>query len=162
MLAAGLLAAVLVSGCAESHPADPPHDGVNFSLSVRAATRDVGLPMYPGARLDEKNGKENNMAHVMAALGPHEFRLEAMRLISQDPPEKIVRFYRRALARYGRVVDCVRPENARAEICDKGETQADYVLKSGRADDQHSVEIERKDGKTEISLVYLHLKGLDN
>jgi hypothetical protein len=114
-----LLAAVtvlaLVSGCRIQ--VDKSKDGQDKNvkidtplggLHVRAgdtSAADVGLPAYPGAQIvPDKDGDKS--ADVHFGFGEWQFRVKAVHYETSDPQENVVAFYRKALGRYGDVIEC--------------------------------------------------------
>ncbi|HYL65455.1 MAG TPA: hypothetical protein VE077_22780, partial [Candidatus Methylomirabilis sp.] len=75
-------------------------------ISGQPTAKEVGLPVYPGARLhrDEKD----DSAGVKLGLwgGLFGFKVVVLKLESNDSQEKVAAFYKKALAKYGKVLDC--------------------------------------------------------
>ena len=81
-----------------------------FDISVHA-TSDVtpaaiGLPVYPGARLAVKHGDDDAAFDVGFAFGDTRLRMAGISYDSDDSPDRILEFYRRALSQYGDVLEC--------------------------------------------------------
>ena len=72
-----------------------------------ADVRDTGLPVYPGARRKEHgdDGNENN-AHVNISSGLFGLKVVAIEYLSDDPPEKLIDYYKDQLKKYGDVLEC--------------------------------------------------------
>jgi len=85
---------------------DIDQGGFGIVASKQASAKDVGLPMYPGAR--EHNDKSEDSPALKFGLwgGNSGFKLAVLKLESNDAPEKVAAFYRQALAKYGKVLDC--------------------------------------------------------
>jgi hypothetical protein len=94
---------------------------------------------------------------------------------SDDPPAKIVDFYRGKLKKYGKVLEChsqkhggdvnmhedSKDSNHGKELkCDENSGPI-TELKVGTEDDQHVVAIEPRDAgkRSTFALVYLHTRG---
>lgn len=86
---------------------------VQLHVSDKADSRDVGLPVYPGAKaLPEKDTDgDNNSAHILALAGDVGLKVAAVSYQSGDAPDKILAFYRTALAQYGKVTECAGDMN---------------------------------------------------
>src|SRR5258708_9017346 len=84
-------------------------DGAGITLSKQATPKEVGLPAYPGAKL-LKDEKEDSPSVQMGLWGStFGFKLAVMKMESNDTPDKIAEFYRKALAKYGTVLECPDP-----------------------------------------------------
>jgi hypothetical protein len=136
-----------------------------FILSQDATADDVGLPLYPGAR--RLKDTPNESSAVQLGLWGHSggFKLVVLKLESSDSPEKIAAFYRKALAKYGQVLDCSKPapkhesasggEGNALDCEDDQPTNGGIALKVGTKEKQHVVGVEPKGNHNEIALVYL-------
>jgi hypothetical protein len=88
---------------------------------------------------------------------------------STDAPEKVAAFYRKALAKYGTVLDCSNPTAASAATNDKSSKKltcedekpkpTEISLKAGSKDKQHAVTLEPNGTGTTFQLVYIEMKG---
>lgn len=75
--------------------------------TVNAAS--IGLPEYPSAR-PYKEPKADSAVDVGFTFGSFHFRLLAAKYISSASPNQVLDFYRKALSRYGDVLECERGE----------------------------------------------------
>ncbi|AXC11552.1 hypothetical protein ACPOL_2228 [Acidisarcina polymorpha] len=150
---------------------DTPLGGVHVNSNGTSAA-DVGLPVYPGAKLwSKKDG--DKPADIRVGFGEWQFRLKVVKYQSSDPAESILTFYKKALGRYGDVIAC----NGQAVVgtptmthegltCDESTNHpqvnmdATESLKAGSKHHQHIVGIEKHDGPgTVFSLVEIDLPG---
>src|SRR5260370_23998587 len=84
-------------------------DGAGVTFSKQATSKEVGLPVYPGAK-PHKDEKEDSPSVQMGIWGStFGFKLAVMKLESNAAPEKIAEFYKKALAKYGTVLNCSDP-----------------------------------------------------
>jgi len=156
------------------------------SLDVRSSVGDMhvgkdadaqkqGLPLYPGARL--KEDKDNNSVNFGLLTEAFGMKLMVAKYESDDPPAKIVDFYRGKLKKFGKVLEChAQKHDAGVEINDddkdskesgskelKCEQDSGPVveLKVGTEDNQHVVAIEPGDASkgSSFALVYVHTRG---
>jgi len=76
-------------------------DGAGVTFSKQASSKEVGLPVYPGAKphKDEKNDSPSVQMGIWGST--FGFKLAVMKLESNDAPEKVAEFYKKALAKYG-------------------------------------------------------------
>ena len=142
-------------------------------VSNEAAASDTGLPVYPGARLKEKDSNDDNKsANVNISGFGYSLKVVALQYESDDAPSKIVAFYDDQLKRYGNVLVChTHHLDVNADIKDfdqgdheltcQGSSGSNTELKVGTKENQHIVAIE-PDGKgSTFSLVYVHTHGKD-
>jgi len=148
-------------------------NSIGFIASKEASAKDVGLPLYPGARPHKDTSDESAAVRLGLWGGNSGFKLAVMKLESSDAPEKVAAFYRKALAKYGKVLDCSSSTKATSEktkgnstnelTCeddqpDKGE----LVLKAGTKQEQHVVGIKASGDLTLFQLVYVLARGSDS
>src|SRR5207253_11044803 len=83
--------------------------GAGIYFDAEASAKDVGLPIYPGAR-PHRDKDENQSSGKFGLWGnSFAFKLAVVTLDSNDSPQKVATFYKKALAKYGTVLDCVPP-----------------------------------------------------
>ena len=177
IVALGLLMAVLPLAGQDKQDKDKQDKkgsgkSVGFVLSSEATAKEVGLPIYPGAR-PHKDKSDDSSALQMGLWGASSgFKLVVLKLESDDSPEKVAAFYRKALTKYGQVLDC---SNASAESTDKAgsksssklECESDrpehggFTLKSGTKEKQHAVGIQPNAGHSLFQLVYVETPKSD-
>ena len=76
-------------------------------VSKDVDVRDLGLPVYPGARRKENGDDDHdNNAHVNISSGLFGLKVVAIEYLSDDPPEKIIAYYKDQLKKYGSVLEC--------------------------------------------------------
>jgi hypothetical protein len=79
------------------------------SLDVRTNAihgPDVGLPVYPGAVETGKHGNDSGSADIHMSFGNWRLNVKAIEYHSDDQEDKIVAFYKNAMAQYGDVLTC--------------------------------------------------------
>jgi len=148
---------------------DTPLGGVHVNTDSANAA-DFGLPAYPGSQVwSKKDGDKPADIHV--GFGDWQFRLKVVKYQSSDSPEKILAFYKKALGRYGDVIQCNgqtavgMPAITREGLtCDEDQNHhqvkmdLEQSLKAGSKRHQHIVGIEKNDGpETVFSLVEIDL-----
>jgi hypothetical protein len=142
-------------------------------VSNDADTSDVGLAIYPGARLKPKehNG-DSKSANVNISSFGFALKVVAMEYESDDPPAKIVDFYKDQLKKYGKVLECRTHDfdlnmnfhskdsskDSNELVCEQS-SGSKIELKAGRNDDQHIVAVETQGKGSSFSLVYVHTHG---
>jgi len=149
-----------------------PVGGIHVSKD--ADVRDVGLTVYPGARIKQKeaNGEEKS-ANVNISSGLFGLRVVAVEYESDDAPEKLVAYYKDQLKKYGNVLECHtsgsgesvdihsgKDDDSKELTCghDSGRT---IELKAGNRDNQHIVAVKPEDKGCSFALVYVNTHGKD-
>lgn len=142
-------------------------NGAGAFISQDASAKDVGLPLYPGSKpaLDKKSDSQSgNMGLWLGGTG---FQLVVVKMQTPDSPEKVAAYYRKALAKYGTVLDCTNPASQADEkhtpnalSCDDDKADAGGMLfKAGTKEVQHLVSVDQDGAGTIYSLVYLVAKS---
>jgi hypothetical protein len=78
-------------------------------LQVRTddvAVKDTGLTVYPGARQAPRSGHDDSQANVNIATAWFGVKVVALKYESDDSPEKILDYYKKDMAKYGKVLQC--------------------------------------------------------
>lgn len=167
----GLVAVVAVSLGVSACSADETDSkglGLQVKLTDQANAADVGLPEYPGAQPYKDPGESSSGANIGLSAGSFGFKVAALELASADGPQKIAAFYRKALSRYGAVLDCSdganssqRSDNQTDDLtCDPDDPDShDIVYKVGTNDNQRIVAIKSHGDGTRFSLVHVDTRG---
>jgi hypothetical protein len=137
------------------------------SLSVHKGANDpkeTGLALYPGAQV-KKDFEGEGSANVNISSPFLGVKVVALKYKSDDAPEKVLAFYRRDMARYGKVLDCsggftmrYRHQDQDAPVtCDDRGTGHEYTqeLKVGTENNQRIVAIKPSGSGSEFALVYV-------
>jgi hypothetical protein len=78
-----------------------PVGGIHVSKGVNP--EDVGVAVYPGATLKEKDNGEDKSANVNLSSFGYGLRVVALEYESKDSPDKVVAYYKDQLKKYGNV-----------------------------------------------------------
>jgi hypothetical protein len=154
----------------------------SLHVSKGADVRDVGLPVYPGARVKEKaeDGEEKS-ANVNISSGFFGLKVVAIEYESDDPPEKIISYYKEQLKKYGNVLECHTSKDTSASVdihegkddsdsddheskalkCSGDNTGKNVELKAGNEGNQHLVSIKPEGKGTDFGLAYVRTHGKD-
>lgn len=147
-------------------------DGAGITFSKQATAKDVGLPTYPGSKA-HKDEKEDSPSVQMGLWGgAFGFKLAVMKMESNDAPEKIAEFYKKALAKYGTVLNCSdtsktasgkdKDESSNKLTCDDDKPEkGGLVFKVGTKEKQHVVGIQPNGTGSLFQLVYVEARGDD-
>jgi len=179
-LGLAILATTFVLGCSvnvkkEANGEDKqvdintPVGGIHVSKGVDPA--EVGLAVYPGARLKEKDaGGDSKSANVNISGFGYGVRVVALEYESDDPPAKLVAFYKDQLKKYGDVLVCHTThldvntdlkdsdQGSHALTCE-GSSGNNIELKVGTRENQHIVAVEPEGKGSSFSLVYVRTHG---
>jgi hypothetical protein len=145
-------------------------------VSKQADVSDVGLTVYPGARLKQENSDgSDKSANVNISGFGFGIKVVALQYESDDAPGKILSFYKDQLKKYGEVLECHTSGHFNSDVnfgshgskdgsneltCDGGHGN-NIELKVGKKDDQHIVAVEPAGKGSTFSLVYVRTHGKD-
>jgi hypothetical protein len=110
-----IAAFVLIPLSALSRAQEKDKNSAGIVFDAKAGARDVGLPIYPASR--PHKDKTNDSPSVNMGLWGRGsgFKLAVMKMESDDSSEKVAAFYRKALAKYGKVLDCSNAQPASSD-----------------------------------------------
>jgi len=145
--------------------------GAGIYFNAEASAKDVGLPIYPGARPHKEKEDDSTSAKFGLWGSAFAFKLAVVKLESNDSPQKVAAFYKKALARYGNVLDCgeasSQGERNESKSSKKLTCQDDkpkpggMEFKAGTKEKQHVVGIEPNGNGTLFQLVYVESPDSD-
>lgn len=133
--------------------------------------KDVGLAVYPGARLKPSEDQDRDKsANVNISTPFFGLRVVALDYESDDPPQKVLDFYKKDMSRYGKVVECKNAApshvNSKGQVdmkfdlnCDDTGSGNSTELKAGEGNSQHIVGVTPESKGTEFGLVYIQIRG---
>ena len=78
-------------------------------LQVRTndvVAKDTGLAVYPGARQAPRSEHDESQANVNIATAWFGVKVIALKYESDDSPEKVLDYYKKEMAKYGKVLEC--------------------------------------------------------
>ena len=82
-----------------------PLGGIQVNQGVNA--RDTGLSIYPGAHEKPKSSDGNGgQANVNISSEFFGVKVVVAEFLSDDPPEKVISYYRGQLKKYGGILEC--------------------------------------------------------
>ena len=132
----------------------------------------IGLSVYPGAKQKIK-GDDRNAANVNISSSMFGVKVLVIGYHTQDPPEKVIAFYKKDLQQYGSVLECKGEdhtgnmefghesgEKPKPLTCgnQKGDSKS-VELKAGMSDNFHLVAVDPKDNGSDFALVYVATRG---
>jgi hypothetical protein len=147
-------------------------DSAGLIVSGNASAKEVGLPIYPGAKPHREKDNDSPAAQIGMWGSTFGFKLAVMKMESGDAPDKIAEFYRKALAKYGKVLNCsqaspdssVKDKSGSSNTLDCGDDKAEpgeILLKAGTKEKQHVVGIKPNGLGSLFQLVYVEARGDD-
>jgi hypothetical protein len=171
LLAAALPLAAQDPKDSSTQQSSSDNDSIGFNLGKNASAKDVGLPIYPGARRHKDDSSDSSALNMGLWGGSTGFKLFVLKMETTDAPEKVATFYRKALAMYGTVLDCSAASSAPRPSDEKSSNKLtcqdekpkphEISLKAGTKEKQHAVGIEANGTGTTFQLVYIETKGTD-
>ena len=146
--------------------------GAGIYFNAEASAKDVGLPIYPGARPHKEKDDDSTSAKFGLWGGSFGLKLAVLKLESNDSPQKVAAFYKKALARYGTVLDCGAAasqsgnkdenESSKKLTCEHDKLKpGEMEFKAGTKEKQHIVGIEPNANGSLFQLVYLESPDSD-
>ncbi len=185
LIGLGLAAFILLPGCKvnvkkEQNGEDKQVD-INtliggIHVSKQADVSDVGVAVYPGARVKQKDSDgSDKSANVNISGFGFGLKVVAVEYESDDAPAKVLDFYRGQLKKYGSVLECHTSghfnvdtnmgshdsKNGSNDLTCEGGHGSNVELKVGRKDDQHIVAVQPEGKGSSFSLVYVRTHGKD-
>ena len=144
--------------------------GIHVSKGVNP--QEVGIPIYPGATLKEKDSGDDKSANVNISGFGYGLKVVALEYESNDTPDKVVAFYKDQLKKYGNVILChtsslhvntdvKKHDDGSHELTCEGDSGHDIELKVGTKENQHIVAVEPSGSGASFSLVYVRTHGKD-
>ncbi|HXN97691.1 MAG TPA: hypothetical protein VN881_01370 [Candidatus Acidoferrales bacterium] len=144
------------------------NDSIGFIASKNASAKEIGLPLYPGSRRHKDESDDSSSVQLGAWGGSFGFKIAVLKMESDDTPDKVTAFYRKALSKYGKVLNCSDPAGAAAQKdkssngldCDSDHAEVgETVLKSGTKEMQHIASIKTNGSGSVYDLVFIEAKG---
>ena len=153
---------------------DSGNISAGFNLGKDASSKDVGLPIYPGARRHPDTKDDSSALNMGLWGGSTGFKMALLKMETNDSPEKVSAFYRKALAKYGKVLTCGAGDSATQDSQDNAKSsqaldcgtdkpdKGGIELKAGTKQKQHIVGISQEGNGTTFQLIYIETSGLED
>src|SRR5579871_5966372 len=167
--AAAMLATVVIGGggiaSGQGKPGKSDGDSdAGIRLRLQASEKEIGLPVYPGAKQHKDNDNESAAANFGVWGKTFGLRLVVLKMESADTPAKVAAFYQKAL-------DCSdgtkKSEDSSAKkspdtiTCDDTPETGAMIFKSGTRGKQHIVGIQANGQGSVFQLVMVDKRGID-
>jgi len=148
-----------------------PVGGIHVSKDASVA--DVGIAVYPGARLKQGDSDGNDKsANVNISSFGFGLKVVALEYESDDAPAKLIAYYKDELKKYGKVLEChtshvdANPDfnpsdKGSHELTCEGSSGNNVELKVGTKANQHIVDVKPEGKGASFSLVYVRTHGKD-
>ena len=176
----GLICALLLAGCSihASKSGDDKNKDVDIrspfgSISVHAGgtdTKDLGLPVYPGARPSRGHGDDDDNANVNITSSFGGVKVVVHKFETDDAPEKVLDFYQKPMGKFGKVIQCnggpsngYHHHHGDAPVsCDDSGHDYEKELHVGTEINQHVVAVKPRGKGSEFVLVYVRARAEDD
>jgi hypothetical protein len=141
----------------------------NLNVNTDVDPKDTGLPVYPGAQRVNGTDNDKDAANVNLSVGGIGLKVVAIKFRSDDPPDKVLAFYRPKMKDFGgRFLECRQEgfvtynhdDDSKEITCDQGShIGTNTELKAGTPDRQHIVAVKPIGSGSEFALVYVMKHG---
>jgi hypothetical protein len=139
-------------------------------VNEQADVRDIGLPVYPGAKPKAKTDDDSKSANVNIASSFFGLKVVAIEYVSDDAPSKVINFYHDELKKFGNVVQCRTDKQGNdisvslsnkgsKEVSCGGDSGKIIELKVGTEDNQRLVSVGPSGNGSDFALVYIRARG---
>jgi hypothetical protein len=160
-----LLSGVLLCGCKVEKKGEGANKKVdietpvgNLHVNTQVDPRDTGMEVYPGAvRAEDDDSKHAaNLSIDSSLFGA---RVVAIKYRSDDPPEKLLAYYRKQMKGYGEISECRGSVTfLRGNMrCTGGGNETNLV--AGTQERHHIVSVKPDGGGSKFALVYVQTRG---
>ena len=184
------LATCLLAGCTVKESGDKENKRVDIqtpmgSMNVKendaADPKATGMTEYPGAvQVAEGDHGDDKSANIDMSFGGFGLKVAAANYRSDDPQSKVMDFYKKDLAKYGKVLvcdpqarrdtpppdkdsdtlTCSDKSGVHAQVSNSADSD-DTVIKAGTQHRQHIVAFKPSSKGTKFALVYVEIRGVD-
>jgi hypothetical protein len=141
----------------------------NIKVNTDVDVKDTGLPVYPGAERVSDNENDKHAANVNISSGSFGLKVVAIKYRSDDPPPKVLDFYRPKMKAFGgKFLECQQQgfvtynhtNDSKELACDHGSHIGTNIeLKAGTPERQHIVAVKPSGSGSEFALVYVLKHG---
>ncbi|MBZ5648256.1 MAG: hypothetical protein LAN37_13665 [Acidobacteriia bacterium] len=144
-----------------------PLGSLHVETDEHVKVHDTGLPVYPGARPAPPDAEHDSQsANISMGFAGFGLKVVAAKYESDDAPEKLIEFYRKALTKYGAVTECrgnidlhVGKDGKKIGCSSSSSDQDKTELGAGDESAQHMVSVRPKGKGTQFGLIYLQTRG---
>ena len=131
----------------------------SFHVNTQVDPKDTGLAVYPGATRveDEERKHAANLSMDSSLFG---MKVVVVKFHSDDPPDKLLDFYRKQLKAYGDVTECrgnAAIAHGKVDCLKVPRDQTDLV--AGTEDRHHAVSVKPDGSGSTFELVYVQTRG---
>jgi hypothetical protein len=141
----------------------------DVKVNTEVDPKDTGLPVYPGAQRATSTDSDKHAANVNISTGEFGLKVVAIKFQSNDPPQKVVDFYRDKMRAFGgKFLECEKQKGSVSYsghddehelTCSKSGSGDSIELKAGTPERQHIVAVKPSGSGSEFALVYVQKHG---
>lgn len=131
--------------------------------------KDIGLPVYAGARRLPDDDHDSSSANVTMNLPGFGMKVIAAKFESDDSSDQVLEFYRKEMKSYGSVTECKGDIDLKGDPGDQTITcKADVNLRDkvelavGKGSSHRIVSVEPRAKGCKFALVYLQMHGKES
>jgi hypothetical protein len=133
----------------------------SFRVNTDVDPQQTGIVVYPGATRvhDDKDAHSANLNIDSNLFG---LKVVAVKYRSDDPPEKLMDFYRQQLKSYGAVSVCqgsISYTHGKMQCRPGSDDDGEIKLVAGGEDRQHIVSVRPHGKGSEFGLIYIQARG---
>ena len=132
----------------------------SMHVNTQVDPKDTGLEVYPGATRAEDEEKKHaaNLSMDSSLFG---LKVVAIKYRSDDPPDKLLDFYRKQLRSYGEVTECRGSVSfERGDMrCHETGLREEINLVTGTEERHHIVSVKPAGKGSTFALVYVQTRG---
>jgi hypothetical protein len=130
--------------------------GAGITMAADADAKDIGLPLYPGARRHKDKDEDSPGINFNLWGSGSGVKVAVLKMESDNSIDKIADYYKKQLSKYGKVLDCSHldpnakasdknnsEDNSKPLTCgDDKPDKGGLLFKAGTKSDQHLVSIQ--------------------
>lgn len=137
----------------------------SLKVNTQVDPKDTGLEVYPGARRAPDEAHDHSGANVNIDSSLFGVKVVALKYESDDPPEKLLDFYRKQLKPFGQITECHgnidfrAPHGEQQVHCNESGDRKQVQLAVGNENRHRLVSVKPRDKGSEFALVHVQTRG---
>jgi len=133
----------------------------SLHVNTQVDPKDTGLEVYPGATRAEDGEDRKHAANLSIDSSVFGVKVVAIKYRSDDPPDKLLDFYRKQLKSYGEVSECHGSVSFAGGhmLCQNTGARDETSLVCGTEERHHIVSVKPEGQGSNFGLVYVQTRG---